>query len=394
MEGVQQDKLARDASMRRACLEYCNTMAAAASEAGVHYSTMSMINFVRQVVILTAILFIWGAAQATAMSWPKGERDANPAPSPRARVPTVLSLLTKADADASRATATKPQAHPAIRDRKPRPAVARRWSESAQRAGKSASLATAAPSLASGVIPRTSAPVTVVTGTAPGQAGYVHYFTIKAPNDEEESHIGIELDDQRIAWSFPRLGVVVSPFIENGSVAANGIQYRVQHSFGFRPFPDDESMRELQAELSNRVVSWVDDEIPYCYSLERPPIFCVSCLGFVMRILFPGSSPAYPSLPRDFDRGPRTYYTTDDLLLYLVGLHGLGGKDARLKRAEALNLPDVLREEVIRLVSAAEANDNVAAGDVAPPPQPATRRPAVSPAAKSGRRPALQGKGS
>lgn len=378
--------------MRRACLEYSNTMAAAASEAGIQYSTMSMTIFVRQVVNLTAVFFFWGAAQATATSLPQGGRGAKPTFPPLARVPNVVSLLTKADADAPRAAATRPQAHPVIRDRKPRPAVARRWSESVPRAGKSTNLATAAPSPASGAMPRSSAPVIVVAGTAPGQAGYVHYFAIKAPNDEEESHIGIELADQRIAWSFPRLGVVVSAFIENGIVSANGVQYKVRYLFGFRPFPDDESMRELQAALSNRVVSWVDDEIPYCYSLEHPPIFCVSCLGFVMRILFPGSSPAYPSLPRDFERGPRTYYTTDDLLLYLVGLHGLGGRETRLKRAEALNVPDVLREEVIRLVNAAEANDNVAAADVAPSPQPATRRPVVSPAAKSGRRPALQGK--
>jgi hypothetical protein len=349
------------------------------------------INFVRQVAVLTAILLVWGAAPAMATSRPQAEPDADPARLLPARVSTVLALVTKADADSTRPRAAKPRARPAIRAGKPRPAIARKWPEPAQRAGQSASPETAAQAPASGVVTRTGAPVTVVTGAAPGQAGYVHYFGIKASNDDEESHVGIELADQRIAWSFPGLGVVVSPFIETGSVSANGTEYRIRHFYGFRPFPDDESMRKLQAELSNRVVSWIDDEIPYCNPLEHPTEFCVSCLGFVMRILFPGSTPAYPSLPRDFDRGPRPYYTTDDLLLYLVGLHGLRGNEARLERVEALNLPDALREEVVRLVNSSEANRSVAAADVVTPP---TSRPAVGPAAKSGRPRSPQRKGS
>ena len=40
---VRQDKPARDAAMRRACLEYGYTMAAAARDAGMHYSTVSKI---------------------------------------------------------------------------------------------------------------------------------------------------------------------------------------------------------------------------------------------------------------------------------------------------------------------------------------------------------------
>ena len=40
---VRQDKPARDAAMRRACLEYYYSMAAVAREAGVHYSTVSKI---------------------------------------------------------------------------------------------------------------------------------------------------------------------------------------------------------------------------------------------------------------------------------------------------------------------------------------------------------------
>lgn len=40
---VRQDKAARDAAMRRACLEYGYTMAAIAREAGIHYSTVSKV---------------------------------------------------------------------------------------------------------------------------------------------------------------------------------------------------------------------------------------------------------------------------------------------------------------------------------------------------------------
>jgi putative transposase len=40
---VRQDKLQRDAAMRRACLEYGHTMAAVAREAGIHYSTVSKV---------------------------------------------------------------------------------------------------------------------------------------------------------------------------------------------------------------------------------------------------------------------------------------------------------------------------------------------------------------
>jgi putative transposase len=40
---VRQDKPARDATMRRACLEYGYTMAAVAREAELHYSTVSKV---------------------------------------------------------------------------------------------------------------------------------------------------------------------------------------------------------------------------------------------------------------------------------------------------------------------------------------------------------------
>lgn len=233
---------------------------------------------------------------------------------------------------------------------------------------------------------RKNAPVVTVSSVGPGQAGYVHYFVIKPPDGDEETQIGIELPDQRIAWSFPELGVVVSPFIAAGIVHANGKQYDVQYLYGLRPFPDDESMRRLQAELMTRVTLWVEDATPYCNPQGPPGHFCMSCLGFTLRILFPGPTPEYPAVPRDFPRASRdAYYTTEDLLLYLVGLHGLRGQAAQLKRIDELALPESLREEAIRLVNATASNETVAVAD-APRASSGKKRPGVRSSPKKGPR--------
>lgn len=216
------------------------------------------------------------------------------------------------------------------------------------------------------------------------QAGYVHYFVIKHPDGDEETQIGIELPDQRIAWSFPDLGVVVSPFIRSDVVQANGKQYEVQYLYGLRPFPGDESMRRLQAQLMTRVTLWVEDATPHCNPQGQPGQFCMSCLGFALRILFPGTTPEYPLVPRDFPRTSRdTYYTTEDLLLYLVGLHRLRGNAARLKRIDELALPENLREEAIRLVNATTPKETVAVAIAAPAPS-AKMRPGVRSSLKNG----------
>lgn len=263
----------------------------------------------------------------------------------------VLALLTQAQSRAAAAATTPPQSHPAVAPRKPRPAISR----SARRAPDTAVKST-----------RANTPVVTVTSVGAGQAGYVHYFVIKPPDGDEETQIGIELPDQRIAWSFPELGVVVSPFIEAGVVQVNGSQYEVQYLYGFRPFPDEESMRKLQAELTTRVTLWVEDATPYCNAQGPPGYFCTSCLGFALRILFPGPTPEYPLVPRDFPRASRdTYYTTEDLLFYLVGLHGLHGKTAQLKRIDELALPEILRDEAIRLVNATAPNEIIAVADAA-----------------------------
>lgn len=279
----------------------------------------------------------------------------------------VLALLTQTQSRAAAAATTPPQSHPAIAPRKPRPAISR----SARPAPAGTVKST-----------RSNAPVVTVMGVGPGQAGYVHYFVIKPPDGDEETQIGIELPDQRIAWSFPELGVVVSPFIKAGIVQVNGSQYEVQYLYGFRPFPDEESMRKLQAELTTRVTLWVEDATPYCNPQGPPGYFCMSCLGFALRVLFPGPTPEYSTLPRDFPRASRnTYYTTEDLLLYLVGLHGPQGKAAKLKRIDELALAEILRDEAIRLVNATAPDETIA---VAARASTGKKRPGVRSSLKKG----------
>jgi hypothetical protein len=217
-------------------------------------------------------------------------------------------------------------------------------------------------SFAKQVVVRTNAPVITTQTTAPGQAGYVHYFLITAPDGGTETQVGIELADQRIAWSVPELGVVVSPFIKSGPHAVNGKIYEVQHLYGIRPFPDDESMLALQKELPYRVIPWVEDQTPYCYVKPPDGEMCLSCLGFVVRVLFPGPTPEYPKLPNDFRRmGSDIYYTTEDLLLYLAGLHGVPTLADRLQRIDNLAIPESLREELIALAGLMNTN-NVGTG--------------------------------
>ena len=230
---------------------------------------------------------------------------------------------------------------------------------------------------------RAVAPVVAATGTGPGQAGYVHFFLIGAPDGEWETGVGIELPDQRIAWSFPELGVVVSPFIDTGVLQAKRKLYEVQYLYGVRPFPDEEAMRVLRTELEARIVPWAEAETPYCIIRGPSDPICLSCLGFVLRILFPEPAPPYAARARDFDQAAlRSVYTTDDLLLFLAGLHGIHSKDARLKRVNELSLPDNMREEIVRLVHAsAPGNLNETAAPT--PAASATKpRPAPKPVAR------------
>lgn len=227
---------------------------------------------------------------------------------------------------------------------------------------------------------RASAPVVVTSSTAPGNAGYVHYFVVTGPDGEPESQVGIELPDDRIVWSFPEVGVVVSPFVASGSVLANGKSFEVVHLYGLRPFSDEQSMRVLQQELTARVAPWVEDKTPFCDEERPPKQVCVSCLGFVLRVLYPPPSPALsalPALPSDFKSARKNIYTTEDLLLYLAGVQVDAPRPVRLQRIETLAIPEPMREQLLRISAETDSARAVAtSGANAPKAAAAKPRPA------------------
>lgn len=191
------------------------------------------------------------------------------------------------------------------------------------------------------------------SAAAPGQAGYVHYFLIRKPDGTAEMQVGIELADQMIAWAFPDLGVIISPFIETGTLTAKDERYEVRHLFGLRPFPGDEPMTRLILNLPARIAPYVDGGVEHC-DIDPAPRgrFCVSCLGFVLRVLFPGPFPLQAALPADFSATRSSgQFSTEDLLLYLAGLQRVASREARVERINALAMPTSLREELMRLVT-------------------------------------------
>jgi len=230
-----------------------------------------------------------------------------------------------------------------------------------------------------------SSNVTAVTSVGPGQAGYVHYFVITHPDESLEYQVGIELEDQRIAWSVPNAGVIVSDFIKKGTLNANGTVFKVEHLHGIRPFANDAEMRVLQKELTRRVVQWIDDKTPYCLFRRPGDDFCLSCGDFVVRVLFPGFSPLAPALPPDFARGRDRAHTTDDLLLYLVGIYNLPDKRSKLARLSQLNLPGSVREDIVTMIEDSEPETPTliaAPATASPSPTAAHMRPAKPPASK------------
>lgn len=234
--------------------------------------------------------------------------------------------------------------------------------------------------------PRADKPVVTATAAGAGQAGYVHYFLLRMPDESLEIQVGIEMPDQTIAWSFPDLGAAISPFIEAGVVTAGGRDYEVWHLYGIRPFPDDAAMTTLRRELANRVQIWTRAATPYCEN-DGPRSNCMSCLGFVLRVLFPGRQSEYPSLPRDFWRaGTASMYTTKDLLLYLTGMLDLHTREARLQRIARQTLPESLRQDLEELVYAMGALEAGEAANAAA--QNATQKRHEARPAKIGIRPA------
>ena len=182
-------------------------------------------------------------------------------------------------------------------------------------------------------------PIVAVTSAAPGQAGYVHYFLIAGPDGEGEVQVGIELEDQRIAWSFPGLGATISPFVDEGTLAASdGTPYHVWHLYGLRPFAGEKAMAALRAGLPARIRPWLAAGTPHCQN-EPARGSCISCLGFVLRALYPGRPGGYPALPRDWPAGPAGNHTTRELLLYVTGVAQLPTREARLARVARQPLP-------------------------------------------------------
>lgn len=227
---------------------------------------------------------------------------------------------------------------------------------------------------------RNRLPVAAVSAVAHGQAGYVHFFVITDTSGEMETQLGIELDDQRIAWSVPGLGVIVSPFIADGEIGSDAKLFKVRHLYGLRPFPDDALMRALQKSMLSRIIPLVEDGTPYCYLRPLHGDFCLNCLGFAMRVLFPGPTVVFPTLPADFARkGADAFYTTEDMLLYLAGLHGIATQPARLQRIAQLDIPQNLRDDLLLLVNDPDFDGAVAvAGPDIPkaaPPRALVRRP-------------------
>jgi hypothetical protein len=191
-----------------------------------------------------------------------------------------------------------------------------------------------------------------VTGVGNGQAGYVHYFVVTHPDGTLEDQVGIEMEDQRIAWSFPGAGVMVSAFVKYGYIEAGGKNYRVEHLHGVRPFRSARDMQALRQDLVRRVAIWIDSEIPYCVMREPGQPFCLSCGDFVIRLLFPSSNLISASFPRDFQRSAGVTPTTDDLLTYVLGLHALPDYRARMNRLASLDLPASLHQDVANMLRA------------------------------------------
>ena len=189
-----------------------------------------------------------------------------------------------------------------------------------------------------------------VTKVADGQAGYVHYFLITHPDGTLEEQVGIEMEDQRIAWSFPGAGVIVSEFVNNGLLVIDGKKFFIEHLHGIRPFATGVEMQSLKNDLGPRVAFWIDNETAYCVIRQPGEAYCLNCGDFVARILFPGLNPQITELPEAFTSNLGNMPTADDLLIYMLGLHELPDAQARLRQLSRLKLPESLRLDVAAIL--------------------------------------------
>ncbi len=195
-----------------------------------------------------------------------------------------------------------------------------------------------------------AADIRAVTDVADGQAGYVHYFLITHPDGTPEDQVGIELEDRRIAWSFPGAGVIVSGFVKEGALDIAGRTFFIEHLHGIRPFRTAGEMQALRNDLARRVAYWVDEETPYCIFRQPGGKLCLNCGDFVARILFPATNALMVGLPEEFTRTLGNMPSTDDLLIYMLGLHNLPDAKSRLERLATLDLPSSLRLDVVEML--------------------------------------------
>lgn len=216
-----------------------------------------------------------------------------------------------------------------------------------------------------------------VTNVAAGQAGYVHYFLITHPDNTLEDHVGIELEDQRIAWSFPGAGVMVADFIKSGELHVGQSTYRIEHLHGLRPHRSEQDMQILRNDLARRVAFWVDDETPYCVFRQPGMPFCLNCGDFVARILFPSTNPLMVALPEELTRTGANLSSPDDLLLYMLGLHALPDAPSRMARLAVMDLPESLRHDIQEMLLPAPAVTTATSetNDKKPIRRLATRKP-------------------
>jgi hypothetical protein len=219
-----------------------------------------------------------------------------------------------------------------------------------------AQAATLAPPISPLVAPDNNNAPLAVTNVARGQAGYVHYFLIIHPDGTPEDQVGIELEDQRIAWSFPGGGVIVSDFMRYGMLSVAGKMFKIEHLHGIRPFRNPGDMQALRNDLARRVAYWVDEQTPYCIFRQPGEQFCLNCGDFVARILFPATNALMVGLPEELTRAVGSTPTTDDLLIYMLGLHTLPDAKTRLARLAALDLPETLRLDALAILQSDDAS--------------------------------------
>jgi hypothetical protein len=152
------------------------------------------------------------------------------------------------------------------------------------------------------------------------------------------------------------LGVVVSPFVRSGVIVANGTAYEVDHLYGIRPFSDERAMQVLREVLSIRIAPFVEANTPYCDEQRPSNGVCMSCLGFVLRVLYPPrDNGSLPAMPDDFRNARKGVYTTEDLLLYLAGVRVDAPHPAQVKHIESLVVPNDMRQQLVRIATENES---------------------------------------